>query len=181
MEIVLLGGSFVAGWTDEVVRTLDALCVKSVRVCGNISETCPPGSILAHLSLLYNRAMTIVRAPVHAPVVMCATLYDMTPPEDPILHTLLCDVAVALAPTPTSVTGISIRADPHATFARRLAIGVPGTHADALASRDVMPVVWGQSLGTLQAYEAPAYAVDTPAVLRTLCARAMAGTGLKAS
>jgi len=167
--MILLGGSFVVGWTNEVVTGLrharPDLNIVGIPDDFQYSVAASPETLkLAPFALLRRRA----NATLAGNACVCATPYDAMPPADPRVRALLDDLAcvygVADRP-PLDV--VSIRCDVHDAFGRRLALGIPGTVDDVLRAQDTMPCTWGTSVPRL-VIPAPPYAADTPLVLEAI-------------
>lgn len=155
--MLVLGGSLVAGWTDDVVAWMATH--RPGLTCAGIPLDMPDAP-LAPFALVRHR---------HHKDVVCATVHDTMLPTDPRLATLLADVQALYADTPQTV--VSIRAEAHESFARRMTLGMPGTFDETLAAQDVLPR--GLEAPVDRVFAAPPYAHDTPMILDAILRRAV--------
>lgn len=145
--MLALGGTFVVGWTSEIV---DALKHNGIRAVG-------PARLDDPFALLIHRAKAIT----DGTAVVCLCSHDFET-KHPHVDRLLEDLAELLVPKPQGTVVLDV--DPHEFFAKRLDARM--TFHDTVNAQ-VCSYMRSPIVRTIQA---SACVVDTPAVLRSFLA-----------
>ena len=180
MVVVLLGGSFVGNWTDEVVAWIRRHMPTATIVATPPDFPTFPAredARLARFALLRHRASALRAATLQDDVVVCVTSYDVQDPDDPRVEALLSRLATTLVP-PSSLADarvVVIEEPPHESYARRMASGSLMTYASSSAAADRCGFGYLSNAAqeTTVRVQAPSYAAHTPRLLDTVLRTAL--------